>query len=317
MNQTMKAVLIDRYGSADVMQYRDVETPSIDSDQVLVRVQAAGVNPVDWKMRQGEFRFLPLGKMPRIVGADFAGEVVQVGQKVTAYQPGDRVYGSLSPITGGAYAERVAAPSGAIAIQPPSISAEEAAALPIAGVTALQALRDQGEVRAGQSVLINGASGGVGTFAVQIAKSMGATVTAVCSESNFDLVKALGADYTLDYRQQDFAKTGTAYDVIFDAAGKRTFSDCRGALTAKGRYVSTLPNPDVIFWSVLTTILPGQSSKLIFVQVNTTDLTCLNALIDQEKLRVILARSYPLADAQEAHRYSESEHPSGKIVLLV
>lgn len=314
----MKAVVIDRYGSADTLQYQDRPDPTPQANEVLVRVQAVGINPIDWKVRQGEFRFLPLGKgLPRIVGSDFAGDVVEVGQRVTDYKAGDRVYGSVNPLQGGACAEYVAVPAGAIAPRPDALSPEDAAAIPIAGVTALMALRDKAQVRSGQHVLINGASGGVGTFAVQIAKSMGATVTGLCSKQNFELVQALGAEHLIDYTQQDFTTLGTPYDVIFDAAGKRTFSECRKVLTSAGHYITTLPNPDVVFWSTVTALLPGQKCHIVLAQVATADLGAFNDLVNQGKLRVVIDRTYPLAETSAAHRYSETGHAAGKIILTV
>lgn len=314
----MKAIVFDRYGAADVLSEREMPAPTPQDNEVLVRVQAVSVNPVDWKVRQGEFWFLPLGgNWPRIVGSDFAGEVVTVGRRVTAYQPGDRVYGSCNPLEGGAFAEYVAVGTDAIAQQPNALSAAEAAAIPIAGITALTALRDQAQLQAGQQVLVNGASGGVGTFAVQIARAIGATVTGVCREQNFELVQALGAQHMLDYTQQDFTQLSKKYDVIFDAVGKRTFSACRDVLTGDGHYITTLPNPDVLFWSGITALLPGQTAHVLLNQVKTTDLAALNNLINQGKLQVVLDRTFPLAEAAAAHRRSETEHVRGKIVLTV
>jgi NADPH:quinone reductase-like Zn-dependent oxidoreductase len=314
----MKAVVIDRYGSADTLQYQDRPNPTPQANEVLVRVQAVGLNPIDWKVRQGEFRLLPFAKgLPRIAGSDFAGEVVEVGQQVTEYGVGDRVYGSINPLQGGACAEYVAVSVGTIAHRPNALSAEEAAAIPIAGITALMAIRDKAQVRSGQHVLINGAAGGVGTFAVQIAKSMGATVTGVCSQQNFELVQALGADHLVDYTQQDFVTLGTHYDAIFDAAGKRTFSECRKALTSAGHYIITLPNPDVVFWSPVTALLPGQKCHIVLAQVATADLVAFNNLVNQGKLRVVIDRTYPLAETSAAHRYSETGHAAGKIILTV
>ncbi|MGJ3252576.1 MAG: NAD(P)-dependent alcohol dehydrogenase [Elainellaceae cyanobacterium] len=312
----MKAVTIDHYGSSDVLNYSDMPDPSLGRDHILVKVHAVSVNPVDWKIREGMLRFIPGGAFPRILGSDLAGEVVEVrGQ--TDYKPGDEVYGTLSPIKGGGYAQFAAVPIRAIAPKPPTLSYSEAAAIPIAGVTALQALRDKGNIQAGQSVLINGASGGVGTFAVQIAKAMGATVTAVCSQPNFDLVTRLGADHAIDYHQTDFTQEPVRYDIIFDAAGKCTFSDCKSALMPKGVYVTTLPNADVIFHSILSVLWPGQTCKTILVQPNHDDLVVLNQLLDEGKLEVVIDRTYPLSDASEAHRYSETEHATGKIIMTV
>lgn len=313
----MKAVMIDDYGTAEALQYREVPVPTIADNQVLVKVQAASVNPVDWKVRRGDLRLIPMGDLPRIMGADFAGEVVEVGRRTAAYRPGDAVYGSVNPLLGGAYAEFVAVPEEAIAPKPEALTFPEAAAIPIAGVTALQALRDEAKLAAGQRVLINGASGGVGTFAVQIARALGASVTALCSEPNFDLVRDLGAAATMDYRSQDFVQQGIQYDVLFDVAGKRTFSECREALTPNGIYISTLPNPDVIFWSLATALLPGQKAKVTLAQVKTSQLAALNALIERGDLRVIIDSTYPLGDIRAAHRHSETEHACGKIVLTV
>ncbi|HHP7245764.1 MAG TPA: NAD(P)-dependent alcohol dehydrogenase [Elainellaceae cyanobacterium] len=312
----MKAVTIDRYGSSEVLNYSDAPNPSLGQDQILVKIHAVSVNPIDWKIRAGMLQFIPGGAFPRILGSDLAGEVVEVrGQ--TDYQPGDEVYGTLNPIKGGGYAQFAAIPSRAIALKPPTLSYSEAAAIPTAGITALQALRDKGNLKTGHHVLINGASGGVGTFAVQIAKAMGATVTAVCSQSNFDLVTRLGANRAIDYHDTDFTQEPIRYDVIFDAAGKRTFSDCKSALTPNGAYVTTLPNPDVIFYSILTVLLPGQTCKTILVQPNHDDLMVLNQLLDDGKLQVIIDRTYSLPEVSEAHRYSETEHVTGKIVMTV
>jgi len=220
----MKAVIINRYGSPDVLQYQDVELPQIKRDQLLVRVHAASVNPIDWKIRKGMLRLFTGNSFPMILGFDVSAEVVEVGQSVTQFKPGDLIYARLDQLPGGAYAEYAAVAAKVAALKPENLTHEEAAAVPLAALTALQALRDEGGLQPGHKVLINGSSGGVGTFAVQIAKAMAAEVTAVCSPKNIELAKTLGADHTLDYTQQDFTQDVARYDIIFDAVGNRSFA---------------------------------------------------------------------------------------------
>lgn len=217
----MKAVIIRRYGAAEVLQYEDVEQPKIEPTQLLVKVRASSVNPIDWKIRQGMLSLITGSKFPKILGFDVAGEVVAIGSGVTRFKPGDAVYGSTS-FPGGGYAEFAAVPENLVVLKPTNLSYEEAAAVPLAALTALQALRDQGNIQTGQTVLINGAAGGVGSFAVQIAKALGTVVTGVSSTKNLDLVKSLLADRVIDYTQQDFTQDTAQYDIIFDAVGKRS-----------------------------------------------------------------------------------------------
>jgi NADPH:quinone reductase-like Zn-dependent oxidoreductase len=277
----MKAVVIRQYGSADVLQYEDVAPPKIKPDQLLVKVHATCVNPVDWKTRKGMLKILTGNKFPMILGYDLAGEVVEVGSNVTRFRIGDQIYATLSPLSGGAYAEFAAVPERFAALKPTNMSYAEAASVPMVGLTALQALRDQGKIQPGQAVLINGASGGVGIFAVQIAKVLGAEVTGVCSTKNLDLVKSLGADAqgqaatrlrVIDYTQQDFTQDTVQYDIIFDAVGKRSFSDCKKVLKPSGVYVTTLPTPENLLQRVLTTFIPGKKAKFVFESPNAQDL---------------------------------------------
>ena len=238
----MKAIVIRGYGAAEVLQYEDVEKPKIQPEQLLVKVHASSVNPIDWKTRKGMLSILTGNKFPLILGFDVAGEVVEVGSQVTRFKVGDAIYGSTS-FPGGAYAELAVVTESLAAPKPKNMSYEEAATVPLAALTALQALRDLGNIKSGQTVLINGASGGVGVFAVQIAKALGAEVTGVCSSKNLDLVKSLNADLVIDYTQQDFTQGNVQYDMIFDAVAKRSFSDSRKVLKPNGVYVSTLPTP--------------------------------------------------------------------------
>ncbi|NET02530.1 MAG: NAD(P)-dependent alcohol dehydrogenase [Sphaerospermopsis sp. SIO1G1] len=312
----MKAMLIHGYGDVDVLKYEEVEKPKIKPDQLLVQVHASSVNPIDWKTRKGMLKILTGNKFPLILGFDVAGEVVEVGAKVTRFQVGDAIYGSTS-FPGGAYAELAAIPENLATHKPTNLSDQEAATIPLAALTSLQALRNLGNIKSGQKVLINGASGGVGIFAVQIAKALGTEVTGVCSSRNLDFVKSLNADFVIDYTQEDFTKGNLQYDIIFDAVAKRSFSECRKVLTSNGIYISTLPLPEVIFQSILTAFIPGQKAKIVLENPNSQDLNFLKELIENGKLRTVIDRTYPLQELTAAHLYSESEKAVGKIAIAV
>ncbi|MBD2528387.1 NAD(P)-dependent alcohol dehydrogenase [Nostoc flagelliforme FACHB-838] len=312
----MKAVVIRRYGAAEVLQYEDVEQPKIEPTQLLVKVRASSVNPVDWKIRQGMLSLISGSKFPKILGFDVAGDVVAVGSGVTRFKPGDAIYGSTS-FPGGGYAEFAAIPENLAALKPSNLSYEETAAVPLAALTALQALRDQGNIQTGQAVLINGAAGGVGIFGVQIAKALGAIVTGVSSTKNLDFVKSLGADRVIDYTQQDFTEDIAQYDIIFDAVGKRSLSQSKRVLKPNGIYITTLPSPEVFFEGVLTAFLPGQKAKFILEKPNTQDLVYLKELIEAGKIRAVIDRTYPLQELAAAHSYSESERAVGKIAIAI
>ncbi len=310
----MKAVVIREYGSADVLRYEEVEAPTIKPDELLVKVHAASVNPVDWKIRKGMLKIISGNKFPMILGFDLAGVVLEVGSQVTGFQVGDEIYGSLG-VPGGAYAEIAAVPQKVAAIKSKNISFEEAAALPVAALTALQSLRDKANIQPSQSVLINGASGGVGIFAVQIAKALGAEVTGVCSSKNLDFVKSLGADSLIDYTTHDFTKNQVQYDIVFDAVGKQTFDNSKKVLKPNGIYITTLPNLQNIVAIALTSLFGTQKAKFILAQPNTADLLYLNELIEADKLRVVIDCTYPLQELAAAHIYSESERAKGKIAI--
>jgi NADPH:quinone reductase-like Zn-dependent oxidoreductase len=312
----MKAVVIHKYGSPEVLQYEEVAQPKIKPDHILVRVRAAGINPLDWKIRKGMLRLITGNSFPLILGSDFSGDVVEVGSGVTQFKPGDAVYANVG-VNGGAYAEFATAPEKSAAIKPTNMSYEEAASVPVAGVTALQSLRDLGNIKPGDTVLINGASGGVGTFAVQIAKAIEAEVTAVCSTKNFELVKSLGANRTIDYHEQDFTQEKAQYNIIFDAVGKRSFSQCQKVLKPAGIYITTLPSPENVLWSILTAVFPGQKAKMILASPKTQELVYLKELIEAGKVRSVIERTYPLQELAAAHAYSETERAVGKIAITV
>ncbi len=313
----MKAAIINRYGAADVFQYTEVEQPSLKSNQMLVKVHASSINPIDWKIRKGMLKILTGNRFPMILGFDVAGEVVEIGDRVTRFKPGDTIYARLDQVTGGAYAEYAAVSETVAALKPTNMSYEEAAAVPLAAMTALQALRDEGKLEVGQNVLINGASGGVGTFAVQIAKVLGATVTAVCSSKNRELVKGLGADRVIDYTQQNFTEDTAKYDIAFDVVGHRSLAECKPILQPKGIYITTQPYPGNFLQSFLTALLPGQKYKVILFRSSGSDLADLKEQIEADKIRSVIDCTYPLSDIAAAHAYSETERATGKIVVII
>jgi 2-desacetyl-2-hydroxyethyl bacteriochlorophyllide A dehydrogenase len=312
----MTAATIHQYGDPSVFQIEPVDLPQIKPDQMLVKIHASSVNPIDWKIRQGKLKLLTGKKFPMVLGFDVSGEVVEVGSQVSQFKPGDLIYTSLNQRTGGAYSEYAAVSEAIAAIKPNNISHEQAAAVPLAAMTALQGLRDLGQLKADQQVLVNGASGGVGLFAIQIAKALGASeVTGVCSHANGDMVKSLGADRVIDYRQQEFTQEQAQYDVVFDVVGNHSLSDCKTVLQPWGRYVTTQPYPANFFQSFLTSLLPGQRYRVVLMRSNGADLTYLKELIESGKLKCVVDRTYPLSDIAEAHVYSESERAVGKIVV--
>ncbi|MGK7930702.1 MAG: NAD(P)-dependent alcohol dehydrogenase [Microcystaceae cyanobacterium] len=311
----MKAVQINAYGTIDVLDVAEVEKPIPQGNELLVEVKASSVNPVDWKIRQGYVKLLSGNRFPLRLGADFAGIVRQVGAKVQDYQVGDEVYGFVNPINGGAYAQYLTISEEQIALKSPKLAFEAAAALPIAALTALQSLCDLGKVQGGMNVLINGASGGVGTFAVQIAKALETRVTGVCSSKNQALVEELGADRVIDYSQQDFTQEGVKYDLILDAVGKRTFAECLSCLTDKGIYITTLPSWQNFLPIVRSFVFGGKKAKVILAQSNNKDLKELNRLIDEKHLKVIIDQRFPLEGIKQAHQYSETGRTVGKIVI--
>jgi NADPH:quinone reductase-like Zn-dependent oxidoreductase len=288
----MKAVAFDRYGSPEELQYRELEKPIAKSNELLVRVRASSVNPVDWKIRQGHLQLLTGFNFPRIVGSDISGVVVEVGREVTKFQPGDEVYTFLNPISGGGCAEYAVVPESSAAFKPKNITHAEAAAVPIAGLTALQALRDLG------------ASGGVGIFAVQVAKAMNAEVTGVCSAKNREFVKGLGADFVLDYAEIDFTQQPIKYDIILDAVGTKTFAECENVLQPEGVYISTLPSFDNLLPMLTSWFLPGKKAKFILANANPADLEILRDLIESDKVEPIVDRTYSLPEVAAAHTYS-------------
>ncbi|MGB5284345.1 MAG: NAD(P)-dependent alcohol dehydrogenase [Polyangiales bacterium] len=312
-NATMRAVVIDRYGGPEVLRQATVPRPVPTRGQVLVRTRFVGVNPKDVIVRKGKFKVATGKKFPLIVGHDIAGEVVEVGAGADLAE-GDRVFGMINDFAGRAYAQFAAVDAQQLAKVPSSIELRVAAAVPLAAQTALQALRDDARIEAGQRVLINGASGGVGVFAVQIAKILGAEVTAVCSQRNTDLVTELGADRVVDYTQTELVELDATFDAIFDVFGNYNFDKLKHLLEPRGTYVQTIPSGRILR-DVARTLLRRKRAKLVLVKSRRDQLDWLRQQIDTGSLRVVVDRSFSLEDAAEAHRYMETKRARGKVVL--
>jgi NADPH:quinone reductase-like Zn-dependent oxidoreductase len=323
----MKAILRDKYGGPDVLELSDIDRPVIDDDSMLVRVRAASINAYDWHMMRGLPFLVRLSEGLRkpkssAMGVDVAGLVEAVGKNVTQFRPGDEVFGART----GSFAEYVrGGPKSFLVPKPAGLTFEQAAAVPMAAQTALQGLRDKGQIKPGQRVLINGASGGVGTFAVQIAKSFGAHVTAICGTRNVDMVRSLGADQVIDYTKEDFTRSGQRYDLILDVAANRSLSDCGRVLTATGTLV-IVGAPDgrrmgpMVARLLRAVVLSrfGSQKMLPFLAKNSNeDLIFLKELIETGKVRPVIDRTYPLSETAEAIRYLEEGHARGKVVIKV
>jgi NADPH:quinone reductase-like Zn-dependent oxidoreductase len=313
----MKAALIDRYGGNEVVEVRDVSQPQPGPDDVLIRVHAAAINPLDWKIRNGMLKIFTGRTFPKILGSECAGEVVVTGSRVQRFAQGDQVIGFSGIRRLAAFAEYVCAPQRTTFFKPVNITFAQAATIPIAGLTALQALRDLGRLAAGQHVLINGASGGVGTFAVQIARIFAAKVTAVCSGANSELVQGLGADRVIDHTREEFTKGSERYDLIFDPVAKAPFAACKRVLTPNGIYVTTLPTFAVLLNQFLTGYLTAQKARIVMVRPNTRDMEWMKGQIEAGKIRIVIDREYPLEQIREALAHSEAGKAKGKVVVNI
>lgn len=317
----MKAIVYTEYGSPDVLQFKDVEKPSPKDDQVLIKVHAASANPADWHLMRAEpfLARLENGLLkPKItkLGADVAGRVEAVGRNVTQFQVGDDVFGCMPLNEFGSFAEYVCASQELLALKPANLTFEQAAAVPLAAYTALQGLRDKGQIQSGQKVLVNGASGGVGTFAVQIAKSYGTEVTGVCSTRNLDMVRSIGADHVIDYTKQDFTRTREQYDLIFDAVGNLSVSDHQRALSSEG--VGSVAGFTTLSRLFEVMLLGGKRIGLMkTASPNKKDLVFIKELLEAGKVKPVIDRFYPLSEVPAAIRYLEQGHARGKVVITV
>ena len=310
----MKALTINQFGGPEELRIQEVALPSPGPGEVLVRIHAAGINPVDYKLRNGSMKLISGKKFPRILGGDIAG-VVEQSPKKSLYRPGDKVFAMLS-IKGGGYAEFVAVNENQLCLIPEYLSMSQASAVPLASLTALQAFKKQGGIKSGDRILINGSSGGVGSFAVQIAKAEGANVTGVCSTRNTEFVKNLGADHVIDYTTEDFIKVKRRYNKIFDAVAKSSFGQCRKILEKGGIYVSTIPNKGLLFHQVFN-FVRSKKAGFIMVKPSGQDLLIIADYIKKGLLLPHVDKVFPLEEGVKAHELIETEKVRGKIVLSV
>lgn len=326
MVKTMKAVAYYQYGSPDELQMVDIPKPTPNADEVLLKVHATALNAYDWRMLRAEpfiVRLVTGGLLKpsrNILGIDVAGRIEAVGSNITQFQPGDEVFGDISATGKGGMTEYIALPEKSLALKSPKMTFEEAAAFPMASVTTLQGLRDGGKLQPGQSVLINGASGGVGTFAVQIAKALGAEVTAVCSTSKMELARELGADFVIDYTQEDFTQNGKQYDVIYAANGYQPLAAYQRALKPSGYYVMVGGNGKQFFEAILLggwMSRGGQKMGIFSAKPSQADLEIMRGWFDDGKVKPIIDSVYPLSEAADAVRYLERGHARGKLIIQV
>jgi len=320
----MQAIVYTTYGSPDVLQLNDVEKPTPKDNEVLIRIHAAIVGPADCAFRKGDPFIVKLIyglARPKfaVLGVEFAGEIEAIGKDVKLFTKGDQVFG-MSPNSFGAHAEYMCLPEDKpLIIKPSNTTYAEAAGIVDGATTALTFLRDVAKLQRGQKALINGASGAVGAYAVQLAKYFGAEVSGVCSTANVALVKSLGADNVIDYTKEDFTKSGQTYDVIFDAVGKSSFSRCQGALTQKGMYLSTAPTLGIVLQMLRTSLFGSKKAKFATAGLmqNKDNLTFLKELIEAGKIKSVIDRCYPLEQIAEAHRYVEKGHKKGNVVITI
>jgi NADPH:quinone reductase-like Zn-dependent oxidoreductase len=320
----VKAIIYEQYGPPEVLQFKELAKPIPADKEVLIQVRAASANPLDWHFMRGEpwLIHLMLGvREPKEIrlGVDVSGVVEAIGRNVTKFKPGDEVFGGCS----GAFAEYLCAKEDKLVLKPGSLSFEQAASVPLAAITALQGLRDKGQIKPGQKVLIEGASGGVGTFAIQIAKAFGAEVTAVCSTRNLDRARELGADHVIDYTREDFTRNGRRYELIFAANAYHSLFAYRRALSREGICVKVGGKGSLstlLLESLLSLILSVLSSKKVcgmLVKINKADLLQLKELLEAGKVISVIDRRYPLSETVEAIRYLEAGHAQGKVILTV
>jgi NADPH:quinone reductase-like Zn-dependent oxidoreductase len=324
----MKAIVCTKYGSPDVLQLQEVEKPAPNDDDVLIKIHAASINSRDWRMMRAKpffIRLMPGGFLQpknKILGADLAGRVEATGKLIKQFQPGDEVFGYLPSATGrGTFAEYVCASEKAITLKPANLTFERAAAVPEAAMTALQGLRNKGNIQPGQKVLINGASGGVGTFAVQIAKAFGAEVTGVCSTRNLDMVRSIGADHVIDYKKEDFTQSGQQYDLILAANGYHPISDYLRALSPEGIYVVAGGSMVQLFQASLqgrrTSKTGSQKTYVVSLVQSQKDLIFMKELVESGKVMPVIDGCYPLSKTAEAFWYFEKVHARGKVVITI
>lgn len=313
----MKAIITDGYGAADVLKYREIKQPMLKDDEILVQVQACSINPIDWKIRRGDLKLLTGRKPPNILGSDYAGIVLGVGNGITKYKTGDAVWGVVEKLNRGTYAEFITVKEEEIGLKPKNLSFEEASSIPLVGLTAYQALVYKGRLNKGDHILVNGCSGGVGLAALQIAKAFGCKVTGVCSTTNLELVRKMGADEVIDYTKQSVIKGEGLYDIFFDVVANRSFSQIKNTLKPGGIYISTFPSFLSIVLSPLSNIFSTKKVKTFDCKASTKDLAKLKEIVEGEKLVPLIEKVYSINQVREAHTRSETGRVVGKLVLKI
>lgn len=313
----MKAAVIYEYGGPEVFRYEDISQPELREDEVLVEVHAASVNPVDWKQRKGNHKFFLRARFPIVPGYDISGRVEKCGSKVTKFKDGDQVFCRLTKRFGGAFAEYATARESTLSLKPENMDHIHAAGIPMAGQTALQALRDRARIKPGQKILIIGAAGGVGHYALQLSRIFGAITTAVCSSRHEKLLALLKPDHHIDYNKEDYLDGNKLYDIIFDAAGVKTFLSCKKILAPGGIYITVLPRPKLLAHKIIALFTRGKKVRSLLQKSQGSDLEVLKKLAEEEKLISVIDSIHPLDKVSEAHRRAESYSTEGKIIIKV
>ncbi len=313
----MKAAVIYAYGGPEIFRYEEIHRPGIKEDEVLVEVHAASVNPVDWKQRRGNHKFFLKARFPIILGYDISGRIVKCGAKIRKFSEGDQVFCRLTKRFGGAYAEYAAVRESILSLKPDNMDHIHAAAIPMAGLTALQALRDKGRIRPGQKILIIGAAGGVGHYALQLARYFGAETTAVCSSRHKKLLAKLKPVHHIDYTKEDYLNGETCYDIILDTAGAKTFLSCKGALKPGGIYITVLPRPKLLMHKLIALFSKGKKVRSLLQKSRGSDLEFLKKLAEKGRLISLIDSIHPLEKVSEAHMRAESYSTEGKIIIKI
>jgi NADPH:quinone reductase-like Zn-dependent oxidoreductase len=313
----MMAAVIYEYGGPDVFRYEEIPQPEINETEVLVEVHAASVNPVDWKQRKGNHKLFLKARFPIVPGYDISGRIVKCGTRVQNFKVGDQVFCRLTNRFGGAFAEYAKVRESALSLKPKNMDHLHSAAIPLAGMTALQALRDKGRIKPGQKILIIGAAGGVGHYALQLSRIFGADTTAVCSSRHEKLLSLLKPDQHIDYKAEDYLEGNKCYDIIFDAAGVKTFLSCKKILVPGGIYITVLPRPKLLVHKFIALFTEGKKVRSLVQKSDGTDLEILKNLAEEEKLISVIDSIYPLNKVSEAHRRAETYSTEGKIIITV
>jgi NADPH:quinone reductase-like Zn-dependent oxidoreductase len=313
----MKAAIINRFGPPEVIEIVDVQRPILQEDEILVRVHAAAINPKDTFIRKGYLKYFTGSRFPMMMGFDFSGQVTEIGPKVNSVREGDKVYGMLSGWHGRTCAEYVAVKDHQLAAKPSSLSFEQAAALPLAASTALQALRDEANIQENHKVCINGASGGVGSMAIQIANIYNTSVTAISRTQSHDFLRDLGADNVIDYQEADVTQSKQKFDIFFDVFGNQPFKFIKPILTSKGVWVSTVLKPHVYLSVVKTRFFSRKKAKLVIVKSDRSDLSQIAVWVDDGQIKPIIHEVFPFEKIREAHIQQETKHTRGKIIVQI